>query len=128
MKIKNILALMLILLIMFLNVTSVFANEEIQNDVEIIELYNQNTNDISVTNSVEIDESNFNGYEKPRDGSFDIGIGIYQRDKFASYYFYNLKEGYYGNNTHGSCGYVAAAMLLCFMIRGMFRRCNKINN
>ena len=36
MKIKNILALMLILLIMFLNVTSVFANEEIQNDVEII--------------------------------------------------------------------------------------------
>ena len=113
MKVKNIFALILVLLMLSLNVMSVFANGEVQDNIEITNVAEYNTNNTSVTNSIEVDGSNFNGFIKPTGTELSSGEGIYQDDKFASYYFYNLKNNY-GNNTHGSCGYVAAAMMLSY--------------
>ena len=113
MRIRNIIVLILVLLMLFLNVTSVFANEEIQNNTDIIETGDQNINYTSADNLIEVDISNFNGYIKPSTNEYKKGDRIFQDDEFASYYFYNLKENF-GYNTHGSCGYVAAAMMLSY--------------
>ena len=38
---------------------------------------------------------------------------IFLKDRYASYYFNNLNTNF-GNNTHGSCGFVAMGMLLSY--------------
>ena len=113
MKTKTIIMLILVLLMLFFNVTSAFANEEIQNNTDVIEIEAQNTNDMFDANLIEVDNSNYNGFIKPASDLFDLGTGIYQDDEFVSYYFYNLRDNF-GYNTHGSCGYVAAAMMLSY--------------
>lgn len=63
--------------------------------------------------SINIDASDYRGQIKPATNVYDSGNGICQTDNFASYYFSNLKYNF-GNNTIGSCGYVATAMLLSY--------------
>ena len=115
MKYNSIIVLILVFSMLFINSSVVFA-EEVQ---EYYLQTNENQeeyafeNSRSIGNPIEIDISNYNGSIKPTNGLYDNGNGIYQREQFASYYFSNLKENF-GNNTHGSCGYVAVSMLLSF--------------
>ncbi len=116
MKLKRIISVIFILLILFTNSLVAFAEETEEDDhqtVYINEQYGSET-DITTTNYVGVDTSNYNGYVKPSTEVYDDANGyLYQDEYFASYYFKGL-ENNFGYNTHGSCGYVATAMMLSY--------------
>ena len=115
MKINRIIVLSLILSMLLVNSTIVYAEESDENFIETTEISEEIIieNDTHMMSSINIDASDFKGQIKPATNEYYDGDGLFQIDKFATHYFFNLKENY-GNNTHGSCGYVAAAMLLSY--------------
>lgn len=116
MKLKRIISVIFILLILCANSLIIFAEETEEDDYETIDINEQDVSesDISIANYIDIDTSNYNGYIKPSTNEYDDANGhIYQDEYFASYYFKALKNNF-GYNTHGSCGYVAAAMMLSY--------------
>lgn len=115
MKINRIIALLLICSMPFINSTMAYAEELDENFIETTEPREEIIieNDAHMMSSINIDASDFKGQIKPATNIYDSGNGIYQTDYFASYYFANLKDNF-GNNTIGSCGYVATAMLLSY--------------
>ena len=114
MKIQRIIILLLVFSMLFVNSNSVLAIEIQNDDVEILYTYEENIteNDISTNSVGDVDSQNILAQMKPANGLYDTD-NIYQKDKFATYYFSNLKENF-GNNTKGSCGYVAVAMMLSY--------------
>ena len=114
MMVKRIIILALVCSMLLLSSTFSYA-EEPNNISETAEISETNIleNSEYMMSSINIDASDFKGQIKPANSLYDTGNGIYQTDSFASYYFSNLKDNF-GNNTIGSCGYVATAMLLSY--------------
>lgn len=116
MKLKRIISVIFILLILFTNSLVAFAEETEEDDYQTVDINEQDASetDVATTNYIDVDASNYNGYVKPSTGVYDDANGyLYQDEYFASYYFKGL-ENNFGYNTHGSCGYVAAAMMLSY--------------
>lgn len=115
MKIKRIMVLVLVCSMILINSLPSFAEETENYEYQIANISETTLSEINVYSieNIEVDIINFNGYTKPATNLYDDGFGIFQDDNFATYYFNSL-FGNYGNNTHGSCGYVAAAMLLSY--------------
>ena len=116
MKSKKIFIILLIFSMLFINVTSVWAKELETDNLVTINIHGENLSENNIsTNSIgDINPSQITAQSKGYNGNYDNGDeDIYQKDKFASYYFLNLQNNF-GYNTHGSCGYVAVAMLLSY--------------
>lgn len=117
MKIKRIISVIFIVLILCTNSLVAFAEEiEEDDDYQTVHINEQDASrtDVATTNYIDVDTSNYNGYVKPSTEVYDDANGyLYQDEYFASYYFKEL-ENNFGYNTHGSCGYVATAMMLSY--------------
>ncbi len=94
--------------------TSSFAFADViqDNNIELIDVGNSRLLEDELSGPI-IDSSEFHAQIKPATKLYDGDETIFQNDKFASYYFFSLKNNF-GYNTHGSCGYVAVAMLLSY--------------
>ena len=114
MKFRNVIIFIVILSMLFLHSSFVCPQATVQINSQSTETNEESKSEINTYTISGVDASNYCGYTKPNNGSWDGDDDICQKNYFASYYFKNLKNGYFGNNTHGSCGYVAAAMMLSY--------------
>ena len=117
MNFSKVISLVLALLMVFINSNFAFAKQEYECNAQkndtCEEDVSDNINNKSIIPPNNIDISNYNGCIKPSNNLYEDGDDIYQKDEFATYYFYNMTNNF-GNNTHGSCGYTAVSMLLSF--------------
>lgn len=113
MKFNRTLILLLVFSMLVINSTTTFAEEGENYDNTITNASETSLSENNIYENIGVDISNFNGYTKPATNTYEDGFGIFQEDYFATYYFNRLSNNY-GKNTHGSCGYVSAAMLLSY--------------
>ena len=113
MKIQKIVIIILVLSMLLINVTSVGAIETKEDVVEVVDNNQESldTNDEILPASIV--STGVGVQSKSHTGEYLGNSSKHQTDKFATYYFSNLKDNY-GYNTMGSCGYVATAMMLSY--------------
>ena len=112
MKLNKLLTLLLVFSMLLLTSSFAFAEEIQDSNIELINVGNPILLEDELSGPI-IDSSEFHAQMKPATELYNGDGIIFQNDKFASYYFCDLKN-YFGYNTHGSCGYVAVAMLLSY--------------
>ena len=112
MKLNKLLTLLLVFSMLLLTSSFAFAEEIQDSNIELINVGNPILLEDELSGPI-IDSSEFHAQMKPATELYSGDEIIFQTDKFASYYFCDLKN-YFGYNTHGSCGYVAVAMLLSY--------------
>ena len=111
MKLNKIIVLILVFSMLFVQSTIIMAFEPQEDNIDDEE--NTSEKDVLPNSIVDPNPGEILAQIKPTSGLYDDGGRIYQADNFATHYFFDMEENF-GNNTIGSCGYVATAMLLSY--------------